>query len=210
MEGTWIRVGAFAGLVGTLAYFAVILAPAPLFVQVLLVTVWGLSISIGAPGMYYLLALNRKTVTLQIGVAASAVAGVVALTMLIVQVSVNTAVAPMIESPPAGSSEAMVNAAWAVVDYVQLGLDIVWDIYLCLAALLIAWNMRRHPQFGSLFSVSGVLIAVALFAINIAYFPNPPANARSIDLGPLIGLWFLVVTIQVFRSFGWADRALAK
>ena len=77
MEKTWIRVGAFAGLAGTLAYFVVILVPAPLTTQVLLVTVRGVCISMGAPGLYYLLALNQKTVTLQIGVAASAVAGVV-------------------------------------------------------------------------------------------------------------------------------------
>lgn len=209
MERTWIRVGAFAGLIGTLAYFIVILTPAPLIVQVLLVTVWGLCISVGAPGLYYLLSLNRKTVSLQIGVASSAVAGVIALTMLIVQMSVNTAVVSMIEAPPEGASEATVRAAWSVVDHVQLGLDIVWDVYLCLSALLIAWNMRRHPRFGLFFSATGILIAGALFAFNMATFPVPPANAGSIDLGPLIGLWFLVVTIQVFRSFGWADRALA-
>lgn len=209
MEITWIKVGAFAGLLGTLAYFVVILAPAPLILQVLLVTVWGLCISVGAPGLYYLLSLNRKTVSLQIGVASSAVAGVVALTMLIVQMSVNAAVVPMIETPPEGASEAMVRTAWGVVDHVQLGLDIVWDIYLCLSALLIAWNMRRHPRFGLLFSASGILIAAALFAFNMVTFPVPPANAGSVDLGPLIGLWFLAVTIQVFRSFGWAEKVFA-
>ena len=103
----------------------------------------------------------------------------------------------------------MDRAAWSVVDQVQLGLDIVWDIYLCLSALLIAWNMRSHPRFGVIFSVTGVVIAGALFAFNMATFPVPPANAGSVDLGPLIGLWFLAVTIQVFRSFGWADMALA-
>jgi len=165
---------------------------------------------VGAPGLYFLLALNRKTVSLQIGVACSAVAGVVVLTMLIVQMSVNAAVVPMIEVPLEGASEAMVRTAWSVVDQVQLGLDIVWDIYLCLSALLIAWNMRRHPRFGLIFSATGILIAGALFAFNMATFPVPPANAGSVDLGPLIGLWFLVVTIQVFRSFGWADEALAN
>ena len=70
--------------------------------------------------------------------------------------------------------------------------------------------MRRHPRFGLIFSATGILIAAALFAFNMATFPVPPANAGSVDLGPLIGLWFLVVTIQVFRSFGWADEALAN
>jgi hypothetical protein len=209
VESTWIRVGAFAGLIGTLAYFIAILAPVPLLAQVLLVTVWGLCMSLGAPGLYFLLALNRKTVSLQVGVASSAVAGIVVLTMLIVQISVNAAVVPMIDAPPEGASEAMVRTAWNVVDQVQLGLDIVWDIYLCLSAILIAWNMRQHPRFGLFFTVTGILIAGTLFAFNMATFPVPPANAGSIDLGPLMGLWFLVVTIQVFRSFGWADRALA-
>lgn len=210
MERTWIRVGAYAGLAGTLTYFAAISVPAPLPVQVLLVAVWGVCMSAGAPGLYYLLSINRKTVSLQIGATASAVAGVVALTMLIVQLSVNASVAPMIEAPPEGVSEEMVSAAWTVVDHVQLGLDIVWDIYLCLAALLLAWNMRRHPRFGVVFSASGIIIAAALLGLNFAYFPDPPATVGSIDLGPVIGLWFLAVTVQVFRSFGWAERALAS
>jgi hypothetical protein len=177
---------------------------------VLLVTVWGLCISLGAPGVYYLLALHRKTVSLQMGVASSAVSGVMVLTMLIVQLSVNAVVVPMIEAPPEGVTEAAVRMTWNAVSQVQLGLDIVWDVYLCIAAFLIAWNMRRHPRFGVFFSATGLLIAAALFALNIATFPEPPAEAGSIDLGPLIGLWFLAVTIQVFRSFGWADAILAE
>jgi hypothetical protein len=160
--------------------------------------------------LYYLLALHRRTVTLQIGVASSAVSGVVVLTMLIVQLSVNAVVVPLIETPPEGVTEAAARMIWKAVSQVQLGFDIVWDIYLCFAALLIAWNMRRHPRFGWIFSGSGLVIAAALYAFNIATFPTPPAEAGSVDLGPLIGLWFLAVTIQVFRSFGWADEVLAE
>jgi hypothetical protein len=43
--------------------------------------------------------------------------------------------------------------------------------------------------------LSGVLIAVALLVLNVWTFPIPPANKNLIDLGPVLGLWYLAVTI---------------
>ena len=46
-------------------------------------------------------------------------------------------------------------------------------------------------------------IAVALLAFNLASFPVPPAGAGSVDVGPLVGLWYLVVAIRVLGSMRW-------
>jgi len=93
---------------------------------------------------------------------------------------------------------------------VQLGFDIVWEIFLCLGALCLAWNMRRHPRFGWLFAAPGMVVAVALFALNIATFPVPPGEAGLVDLGPVIGLWYLFVAIRIVTSLGWVDTVLAR
>jgi hypothetical protein len=63
------------------------------------------------------------------------------------------------------------------------------------------WN---HPRFGRPLAVSGCVIAVALAIANLAVFPEPPGQAGSIDLGPLIGLWYLIVTVRLAMSRGWA------
>ena len=47
------------------------------------------------------------------------------------------------------------------------------------------------------------MIAAALIVINLAVFPEPPGH-NAIDLGPLIGLWYLIATIRLAMSGRWA------
>ncbi len=35
------------------------------------------------------------------------------------------------------------------------------------------------------------------------------AEVGLIDLGPFVGLWYLVVTVQIFRSLRWVEESLA-
>jgi len=51
-----------------------------------------------------------------------------------------------------------------------------------------------------------MLVGAALLVLNLQTFPTPPANAGLFDLGPVLGLWYLAVTIQVARSFHWIDE----
>lgn len=90
---------------------------------------------------------------------------------------------------------------------VWLGLDVAWDVYMGIGTALFALAMFRHPRFGAAFAVPGLIIAVILVALNLAIFPTPPADANLFDAGPLVGLWYLAVSIQVWRSLGWAQAA---
>ncbi len=83
------------------------------------------------------------------------------------------------------------------VDAVQLGLDVAWDVFISLGTLLFALTMFKDPRFGWIIGSLGVLIAVALLVLNLLTFPIPPANQNLIDLGPLLGLWYLVVAILI-------------
>ncbi len=39
-------------------------------------------------------------------------------------------------------------------------------------------------------------------------FPTPPAESGSIDLGPILGLWGLAVTINILIKYKWVDTKL--
>jgi hypothetical protein len=41
-------------------------------------------------------------------------------------------------------------------------------------------------------------------------FPEPPADAGSVDLGPLIGLWYLVVRIRMAMSLSWVREQVSR
>jgi hypothetical protein len=68
--------------------------------------------------------------------------------------------------------------------------------------------MLRHPRFVAAFGVPGILIAAVLLALNLGTFPTPPADAGLFDAGPLVGLWYLAVSVQAWRSLGWAETRL--
>jgi hypothetical protein len=99
---------------------------------------------------------------------------------------------------------------WQIPNTIQLGLDVVWDIFLGVGTILLSLNMFRHPRFGKIISITGIIIALALLSLNIYSFPFPPAESGLIDLGPLTALWYLAVTIQIARSFKWIDNILSE
>ena len=68
--------------------------------------------------------------------------------------------------------------------------------------------MYKHPRFGKLFSISGVVLFLLLLSFNMYTFPHPPAENGLIDLGPFSGIWALAVNIQAFRSVKWMDEEI--
>lgn len=94
---------------------------------------------------------------------------------------------------------------------VWLGLDVAWDVYIGLGTFCFALAAWSHPRLGRLVGGAGMLVALGLLVFNLATFPQPPANAGLVDLGPAVGLWYLVVTVLTFRSLPWArERAAGR
>ena len=70
--------------------------------------------------------------------------------------------------------------------------------------------MYREPSFGRLLGGFGVVSAAALLVFNLATFPHGPADSGLVDLGPLTGLWWLCVIIQVKRTAARSAREAAS
>jgi hypothetical protein len=128
--------------------------------------------------------------------------------MLIVQLSVNLSMDQLMETAGEGISEATMKWIWQVVDKVQLGVDVSWDIFIAIGTILFGVTMMRHPRFGKIFGLLGFFIGHFFLVFNLSTFPTPPGDAGLIDLGPVAGLWYLVATILVIRSLKWFDQQL--
>ena len=58
--------------------------------------------------------------------------------------------------------------------------------------------MLHDARFGRTVGILGILIgAVVILGFNIYTFPTPPKDAGLFDPGPVSGLWYLVVTIEM-------------
>lgn len=83
---------------------------------------------------------------------------------------------------------------------VQQGIDVSFDVFYCLGVVILSSVLYRHRDFGRLIGAFGVLSASGLLILNLGTFPHPPAESGLVDLGPLTGLWWVLVIIQLSRN----------
>jgi hypothetical protein len=207
---SWTRVGIVTGFLACVIYPLIISVPMPTTLQVLLAGAFGPLLSIACIGLYYFMSLHRKTVSLQIATISNIIAGTIVNMMLIVQLTVRKYLEMRMSNATDEQARELLRQIYSGVEKVQLGLDISWDIYISLGTILFALNMVRHPRFGRTIGIAGIIIGLLLLIANISTFPLPPAEADFIDFGPLAGIWYLVVTIMVLRSWKWLQRLVSE
>jgi len=196
----WIKLGVICGLIVSFIYPALNFIPLPEVAQVFLIMVFGPLLAFSSAGLYYFISLHKKSLSVTAALVSNIIAGVLVMTMLLVQIAIRS-------SRPEVIDEASVWI-WKSINQVHLGLDVAWDVYIFFGTLLFAISMFRHPKLGKILSITGIIISVIMIILNAVSFPVPPANAGLIDLGPLIGLWYLVVTLFIIFNFKWVDEQL--
>jgi hypothetical protein len=206
---TWVRVGIYAGLGVNVIYPLMIFVPLSRKMTLLFASLFGPLLMAASLGLYFFLKAHRKTVSGQLAVLSNIIAASMVSLMLIVQLSVNLSVPGLMESGGEGISEATKKWILQVVDKVQLGMDVSWDIFIAIGTILFGAAAMKHPRFGKIFGLCGFLIGHFLLVFNLATFPTPPGEAGLIDLGPAVGLWYLVAALLILRSLKWFDKQLS-
>jgi hypothetical protein len=193
---TWIRVAGITGIASVLFYFGAAFLPLPGIATLLLAFAFGPLLSVSFLGLYRYMSRHQDGPILQIAILFGVIAGAMVTSMLVVQVGNNMVRAEMLQSADGESAREAIDVAWRAVDRVQYLLDVVWDIFICGALILLGTAMLGHPRYGKIWGGTGVLISGLLLFLNLQTFPAPPAYAGSIDLGPLAALWMLAVFIR--------------
>jgi len=185
-----VQVGIVAGFFACLAYPLAVFGHPPKLVATTLVACFGPALTIASYGLRRLLDFETPMLSSALGLLLNALAGALFTAMALVQLAVGYS---------AGNEK--VSAQFIAI---WLGLDVAWDAYIGLGTICFAVAMLRHPRFGRLFTIFGIIIGAGLLALHLYTFPTPPQNAGLVDLGPALGLWYLVVTIQMWRSLDWS------
>lgn len=195
IELRWVQLAIGLGIATSVVYPSLIFLPLPQLLTVSLAAAVGPLLGIASIGLYRFLRIHQPSVSAQLAAACNFLAGALFSTMLLVQLAVRLRAAGQ-------PIDQQLVAVW-------LGLDVAWDVYIALGTTLFAWAMWTHPRFGRIFTVSGILLAALLLAFNFYAFPEPPGETNLVDLGPLVGLWYLVVTVQMWRSLSWVKQVAA-
>lgn len=185
-----------AGLLAVATYTVIVTAPLDDVTAPFVASLFGPLLGGASVALYFVLASERPTFAGQLGAIANVAAGVLVTAMFLVQLALKesedkNAVSPAIED---------------VFDHVHLGLDLAWDVFISAGTILFACAMLGHPLFPRWIALSGVVIGAALYAINFTVFPEPPADSGLVDIGPLVGAWYAIVSVRTLRL----RRAFAK
>lgn len=129
--------------------------------------------------------------------------------MLVVQETVHAYFVELLAATPDETAKQSLRLVYRVVNPVQLGIDISFDIFYCLGIILVAVVMLRSRIFGRVLAAFGILSAGALLLLNLWTFPKPPASAGLIDLGPVTAIWWIGVIVQMLRANRPASRTPA-
>ena len=184
-----IRLGIVAGVFACLAYPLAAFVSLPKLATTGLIACFGPALAVASYGLRRLLDLEKPLLSSALGLLMNVLAGGLFSAMGLVQLAVRYSAGGDKVTPP-------FVAIW-------LGLDVAWDAYVGFGTICFSLAMWKHPRFGRIFAISGIAVAIALLALHLYTFPAPPQNAGLIDLGPALGLWYLVVTIQMWRSLSW-------
>lgn len=204
----WVTVGVASGLLATVVYPSLIFVQMPLVLTVALAAAFGPLLAVASMGLYHFMAASRRTVSLQIAVVFNIIASTLVNAMLVVQLTVREYLALRLAEAGDVRTRELVEWSYSGADKVQLGLDVSWDIYISVGTILFALNMVRHSGFGKVIGFSGITLGVLLLTFNLTSFPAPPAEAGSIDLGPLVGVWYFVVALFMIRGLREMKGAL--
>ena len=199
----WARIGGVCGVLAMVVYTVGSAAELTTAQEAVVACLFGPAIICASMGLYYVLRLFRRTVSLDLGLVANVAASITLTLMLMAQLGLKGWFELEFGDGASDSTERALHVAFEAANGIQLGLDVAWDVFLVLGTVLLGVNMWRHPRFGRVIAATGIATAVTLIAINLALFPEPPGHAGAIDLGPVLGAWYVVVSVCLLRSARW-------
>jgi hypothetical protein len=189
----WTIMSIITGLGAILSYTLLIILPGPYIALVILAAAFGPFLAAASLGLYHVLAESGNPVVLQLAVLFNVLGAAIFTMMLLVQLAIGYQIQSL------GEEVQNLTTLRTSLVGVQLGLDVTWDVFISLGTLLFAISMFSDAHFGWILGMAGILIAVALLILNLWTFPTPPASKNLVDLGPLVGLWYLAVSIMLLR-----------
>ena len=196
----WMRLAVIFGTLGLVCYFvSVPVGFLPNQINRYLFMAYGPFLAVAAYAFGQVLAAREDNPSLRIAIMMLVVSAAMVSMMTVVQ-TVNFAVmADRIEHASDEATRVLLRRIMWGVNNVQGALDIAFDIWVAMGGLFLAAACLRHPWFGRVYCWTGLIAVGAPLFLNLFTFPYVPAESGLFDLGPLIGVWFAALLIQVVR-----------
>lgn len=191
----WHRLTVYCGSSAFTAYFLAAFAPFPEKISLLLAFAFGPLFMLSSVGLFYLLKHWKDSINLRIAVLFNTVATAMLTMMIVVQLTTQDFHQQNKLVDRGSVSDEQLKWIFKEVNSVQLGMDLAWDIFISMGTFFFALVMFNHPKMNKVISILGLIFSVLLLGFNLTYFPEPPGEAGSVDFGPFVAIWYLVLMV---------------
>ncbi len=185
--------GGIVGLTILLAYLNFALGWVQLSQRLSLV----LAFAIGPVAVWGTLALSENlvrvfgTFTLRLGTIFLVIGFALLTLMLTMQQAVFAEYQQLLGATASAQAPVSLKESFALVNRVQLGADVAFDIFYSLGIILVSIVIVQGRWFERVVGAYGLVVATGLLVLNMWFFPTPPAAAGSVDLGPATIAWWV-------------------
>jgi hypothetical protein len=203
----WVKTGIIAGILADVTYIIAISINLPLKVTYPIFWLFGPCLIVGVLGIYHFIKHHQTSIMLQVGILFLIISGAISVLMAAMQGALRIVFTQIPHSDVGEMREEAWTLALKCGDAIQLGADMAYDVFMLGGVLLLGIAMLKHPRFGKLFGWPAIVLGTGGLVLNTYSFPIPPGEAGLFDGGPLVGLWFLIVVIQMIRSLRWLNNS---
>lgn len=194
---SWVNFTIITGFAAFASYLTAAFLPLPEKISLILAFAFGPLLMLASLGLFYVIREWKDSLTLRAAALFNVTATAIVTMMLVVQQTIFSFHDKFKTQPHDGVSDRQLSSMFSEVNSVQLGMDLAWDIFISAGTFLFAVSFWRHPALSKILSAAGMLAALLLLVFNLAFFPEPPGEAGSVDFGPFVSLWYLVLITWV-------------
>ena len=190
--------GGVAGMVGIGCYILAITVPWPetqlgTSASLVVVSAWPILSIIYSYALYSFVAAEREGVANRLGLVFAITAFTTVLAMIVVQLAVGSGVAEITRD----LDEQTARALGRGLRMVDLGLDVAWDMLIGTALIFSGFAIRKRSGLGPGWAIPSMALGIALIGLNAATFPWPPGDRGLFDIGPVIGMFVLLLSARL-------------
>lgn len=204
-----VKLGIIAGLAVSLMYPARVFLPLPDVIKISFFIYFGPLMVVAFIGLYPFLKKGSESVAVVFATVFGVISGTVHMMFAVVQMNAIHYIYKFIERAETDALKETWRNILRGVFTVQNGLNYVMDFFLDWTIFMFAIVLWNHPKFGKPFSILGLIAGGSHFVMKAVTFPEPPKEAGLFDAGPLVGIFFAIVVIQVIRHYRWLQRPVA-
>jgi hypothetical protein len=187
--------GSICGIIGTICYIVAVTIQLPPSIGFLLVTIWPMATIIFAFSIYKYIAIDNQSTSNQLAFLFTIIAFVLAYIMLSIQVGLGMGIGDAIAKAN-GSEKEMLSLIQDSVNWVHLGIDLAWDMFLGVSLILLAVAVKGHSKLGIGWSIPLAILGVSVIAVNLYTLPYTPQSQGIFDIGPVIGTFMIILAAR--------------